>query len=189
MKDVKVLKSIPESDLNHMIKKIDANQITEFDYIGEGEEAYVYKYKAYAIKIAKYDIFNDPIMAERLQGKNEAILDLYAYRENKFMIVEFVYGKTLLDAGIINLQDFKALPYSFKISLLTAIDMSLEEGVIPDDLNLQNIMVTQTKTPKIIDYGNFYMCNKKILPYIKEEFIKENKLYNSLLLELTKYAI
>ncbi|SEM90514.1 protein kinase domain-containing protein [Lihuaxuella thermophila] len=126
--------------------------------LGEGLSGKVYEFENFAVKVFKPDCSEkeDAILLSRLSG--HAAFPALHYREDRFMIVDKVNGFTLGQA----LQAGEKLTERLFDQIEEAVERCYAEGVIPDDLHLNNIMVHQDGQVKIVDVGRFFHTRQPV---------------------------
>ena len=129
-----------------------------FDILGSGSYGYVYGFDEYAIKFI-YDLSemelacNDVEVLKSLSHLN-FIPKLYAVIDDVVLIVERIFGKTVMD--------YVAMPnnpYNINESILDEFENALFEiikcGYTPYDLHKNNVMIDKNGKIKIVDVGFF----------------------------------
>lgn len=129
-----------------------------FDILGSGSYGYVYGFDEYAIKFI-YDISemefacNDVEVLKSLSHLN-FIPKLYAVIDDIVLIVERVFGKTVMDYVVMPNN-----PYNINESILDEFESALFEiikcGYTPYDLHRGNVMIDKNGRIKIVDVGFF----------------------------------
>jgi serine/threonine protein kinase len=120
--------------------------------LGEGLSGKVYEFEQYAVKVFKTDPSEkgDAVLLAELQ-EHPAFPTLY-YKEDQFMIVDKVSGYTLGQA----LKAGEKLTERQFSQIEAAIERCYGQGIIADDLHLNNIMIDQDGQVKIVDVGRFF---------------------------------
>ncbi|MFC7441655.1 protein kinase domain-containing protein [Laceyella putida] len=126
--------------------------------LGEGLSGKVYEFENYAVKVFKpdYSEKEDADLLTRLSG--HAAFPALHYKEDQFMIVDKVSGYTLGQA----LKAGEKLNERLFNQIEEAVERCYAEGIIPDDLHLNNIMVNQDGQVKIVDVGRFFHTNQAV---------------------------
>lgn len=143
-------------DIDNIIKIIENNDLDIFDYIDYGESSNVYAYDNYCIKIFKEDNGDymysnkDAYILECLQGL-ECVPKLYAYKHEKYLIMDFVEGQSLGDV----ISENKSLS-GIRRGLRTELYKIYKIGIKPKDLHLYNIMCDAEGRYKLIDFGMYF---------------------------------
>lgn len=130
----------------------DGEMDRRYPLLGEGLSGKVYEFEDYAVKVFKPDASEkeDAVLLSRLSG--HAAFPRVHYREDKWMLVDKVSGYTLGQA----LQGGEKLNGRLFSQIEEAVEHCYSNGVIPDDLHLNNIMVDQDGRVKIVDVGRFF---------------------------------
>ncbi len=138
--------------------------------IGDGGMANVYL--AYdrtakqhvAIKMLRYELSKDETFIRRFKRESSQVLnlnhpnivrinDIGDYKQQPFIVMEYVNGKTLKDFlrenGIVS----KELAVLIMKQLVEGIKYAHENNIIHRDLKTQNIMITEEYVVKIMDFG------------------------------------
>ncbi len=134
----------------------------DFQWIGQGENAFVYSYKDYAIKIQRDDkshsVVDDYYILGKLQGYSY-FPKLYFYEKLSFMVVELKSGRVL--ENIENTMDFSRrgkldCKYIEK-QANECVKIIYKAGLSPNDMHGKNIIINEDNSELyIIDVGNFY---------------------------------
>lgn len=136
----------------------------DFQWIGLGENAFVYSYKDYAIKIERTDnrkynsVVDDYIILKKLQGYSY-FPKLYFYQERSFMVTELKSGRIL--ENIENTMDFsrrkKLDCYYIEKQAYECVEIIYKAGLTPSDMHGKNVIINEDNSELyIIDVGNFY---------------------------------
>lgn len=145
--------SIDPAVVDHLGLMIANNQLDQrHRLLGEGLSGKVYEFENYAVKVFKddYSEKEDAAILNRLAG--HAAFPTIHYREDRFMIVDKVSGYTLGQA----LKAGEKVNQRLFDQIEAAVERCYREGIIPDDLHLNNIMVDQDGQVKIVDVGRFF---------------------------------
>ena len=152
------------------MNKIIAERYELIDIIGQGGMADVYLAndtilnRTIAIKILRTSLAKDPIYIARFQREASAaaalshknIVEIYDVGEDSdqyYIVMEYVPGRTLkeLIAKRGALQVMEAIDIMKQV--LSGTARAHQMGIIHRDLKPQNILVTDTGTAKIADFG------------------------------------
>lgn len=151
--DIKIYDNSIRKDLDYIIETINSNNMDKnFEFIDIGGEGTVYKYKKYAIKFFmefKKNNLDSDILFELQNLTSYPIV--YAGNE-KFMIYEFIEGKTLKNCTI---KDLNQCEDNCLKVLLKDLKETLNKKIIFDDLSDSNIILNNKGILKIIDVGLF----------------------------------
>ena len=158
--EIEVIRNAPvilngNEDINNIIKIIENDDLDIFDYLGCGESANVYAYDNYCIKIFKEDdgyyrySNKDAYVLEFLQGI-ECVPKLYAYKHEKYLIMEFIDGVHMGDA----LAENKSIS-GIRRELRKELYKIYKKGIKPGDLHLYNILYDADGNYKMIDFGMY----------------------------------
>lgn len=153
-----------------------------FHYLGQGDEATVFAFDKYAVKIKKPSetvLFNDPSIYLKLQNEVPLFPQLFAYKEDQYVITERVHGKTLGDIGLRSIQELQFFPEELKSQLTTGLEQALEKGILPRDIHLNNILLTDDqKRLKVVDVGGFHLVHENYTNVMNERYRNNDLLYN-----------
>jgi serine/threonine protein kinase len=138
--------------------------------IGEGGMGAVYRAvdqmldREAAVKAIRPDLAREPHIAERFRSEaralarlnHPAVATIYSFfhdGEELFLAMEFVRGRTLSRV----LREEGALPWQRAVPLLLSaldgIEQAHRTGVVHRDLKPDNLMLTETGTLKVMDFG------------------------------------
>ncbi|HVR99205.1 MAG TPA: protein kinase [Thermoanaerobaculia bacterium] len=138
--------------------------------IGEGGMGAVYRAvdemldREAAVKAIRPDLAREPQIAERFRSEaralarlnHPAVATIYSFfhdGEDLFLAMEFVRGRTLSRV----LREDGALPWQRAVPLflspLDGIEQAHRTGVVHRDLKPDNLMLTETGTLKVMDFG------------------------------------
>lgn len=156
-----------------MNKRLDSDIVTAIDqfarlgiehpkiqYINSGKNGDVYAFEdAFAIKIFKKETRNkkDAFYLEQLRNV-EGYPELYHDVPGKYMIMEYIKGKTLFEIDGRNSQLLK----DYKNEIDKVIANTRFRGLYPHDLHLNNIMLDQRGKLYIVDVGKFSFKEPKM---------------------------
>jgi serine/threonine protein kinase len=153
-----------------MIERVLANSYRIVEKVGEGGMGAVYRAvdlmleRDVAIKAIKPELARDPEMVERFRTEarslarvsHPAIATIYSFfqdGDDLFLAMEYVRGRSLSRV----LEAEGALPWDRAMRLLaSALDGIAEAhraGIIHRDLKPDNLMITETGTVKVTDFG------------------------------------
>ena len=157
------------AELNAMIDRVIGNyRIVE--KVGEGGMGTVYRAvdvmleREVAIKAIRPELSREPEIVERFRAEakmlarlsHPAIATIYSFfvdGEDVFLAMEFVRGRSL--SGL--LQSAGPLPWERVVSLLAGaldgIEQAHRVGIVHRDLKSDNLMVTESGTVKVMDFG------------------------------------
>ncbi|HEY6320916.1 MAG TPA: protein kinase, partial [Thermoanaerobaculia bacterium] len=157
------------AELNAMIDRVIGNyRIVE--KVGEGGMGTVYRAldvmleREVAIKAIRPELSREPEIIERFRAEakmlarlsHPAIATIYSFfvdGEDVFLAMEFVRGRSL--SGV--LQTAGPLPWERTVSLLAGaldgIEQAHRVGIVHRDLKSDNLMVTESGTVKVMDFG------------------------------------
>ncbi len=146
------------------------NRYTLVEQIGSGGMAFVYRAidlhmgRYVAVKILRPEFVRDPEYVKRFQREADAaskmtnhnivnLLDVGLERSFRFLVMEFVEGKTLKQL----IQEKRRLaPESavqITLRILSALDHAHMNGVIHRDIKPQNVLVDANGYIKVADFG------------------------------------
>lgn len=181
-------------DIDNIIKIIEDNDLDIFDYIDFGGSSDVYTYDDYCIKIFKEDTGDymysnkDAYILECIQGL-DCVPKLYAYKHEKYIIMEFVDGKSLAD-----LISEKESLSGIRRGLRTELYKLYKAGIKPKDLHLYNIMCDVDGKYKFVDFGLYFRDTsiydgKEVSPFKTKADIypKLNIILNELISDCKKH--
>ncbi|NLJ70105.1 MAG: Stk1 family PASTA domain-containing Ser/Thr kinase [Clostridiaceae bacterium] len=138
--------------------------------LGQGGMAHVYmaedlQNNSYvALKVMRDELSDDPEFIRRFATEARAaasldhpnivaVLDYGQDEEIRYIVQEYVEGKTLKDL----IREQGALDYNLAIPLMVQIGLALEHahkrGVIHRDMKPQNVMITSDMVAKVTDFG------------------------------------
>ncbi|HHT24659.1 MAG TPA: Stk1 family PASTA domain-containing Ser/Thr kinase [Clostridiaceae bacterium] len=138
--------------------------------LGQGGMAHVYmaedlQSKSYvALKVMRDELSDDPEFIRRFATEARAaasldhpnivaVLDYGQDNEIRYIVQEYVEGKTLKDL----IREQGALDYHLAVPLMVQIGLALEHahkrGVIHRDMKPQNVMITSDMVAKVTDFG------------------------------------
>jgi RIO-like serine/threonine protein kinase len=155
--NIEIVNQIPQEDLNYIAQKFKDGELAELQTIGRGSFGKVYGYKDYAIK-RLFDETNEKnrdIAVLKDISHLECIPTLYATIDNKLLISERIYGKTveMYSSDISN-------PYNIDDRIIedwhNALFSVIREGYSPDDVHENNVMISRDGELKIVDVGWFF---------------------------------
>jgi serine/threonine protein kinase len=157
------------AELNAMIDRVIGNyRIVE--KVGEGGMGTVYRAldvmleREVAIKAIRPELSREPEIVERFRAEakmlarlsHPAIATIYSFfidGEDVFLAMEFVRGRSL--SGL--LQSTGPLPWEQAVPLLAGaldgIEQAHRVGIVHRDLKSDNLMVTESGTVKVMDFG------------------------------------
>ena len=157
------------AELNAMIDRVIGNyRIVE--KVGEGGMGTVYRAldvmleREVAIKAIRPELSREPEIVERFRAEakmlarlsHPAIATIYSFfidGEDVFLAMEFVRGRSL--SGL--LHSAGPLPWERAVPLLAGaldgIEQAHRVGIVHRDLKSDNLMVTETGTVKVMDFG------------------------------------
>jgi tRNA A-37 threonylcarbamoyl transferase component Bud32 len=157
------------AELNAMIDRVIGNyRIVE--KVGEGGMGTVYRAldvmleREVAIKAIRPELSREPEIVERFRAEakmlarlsHPAIATIYSFfvdGEDVFLAMEFVRGRSL--SGL--LQSAGPLPWERAVPLLAGaldgIEQAHRVGIVHRDLKSDNLMVTESGTVKVMDFG------------------------------------
>lgn len=159
--NIKLVNSIPDKVLNLIINLYKSKQLdTVCETLGEGVNAIVYGYKSYAIKVFKNNLNvekNDPTILQKIY-MHHCFPKIYAYIPNQMMIYERIYGETVYNALLSNIEPKR----DWLDNIKDAIIFVLENDLNPCDIQEHNVMISDNGDPYIVDVGGFKNFNTKI---------------------------
>ena len=163
-----------------MREKILAGRYVLVEQIGVGGMAIVYRAidrntgHSVAVKVLKPEFNRDAEFVSRFQREAEAaskmvhhnivnLLDVGMDGENRFLIMEYVRGKTLKD--VIQEKGRITAPTAVQIAIriLSALQHAHQNGIIHRDIKPQNILMNADGHVKVADFGIARMANSSTL--------------------------
>jgi serine/threonine protein kinase len=153
-KNVTIVNKIEQEDLSFICRMYKYNTFTEYcELLGHGNNAKVYGYKQYAIKVFSeygYEEKNDAFFLQALQG-HECIPMLYFFIPESMLVCHIVDGVTVWDT-----EDSDIVPCDQWVDKLSDfIDFAYNKGIVPEDLTPHNVMFDLNGQPRLIDVGAF----------------------------------
>lgn len=163
-----------------MNEKILADRYKLIEQIGHGGMAIVYRAvdmrtgHNVAVKVLRPEFNKDAEFVGRFQREAEAaskmthhnivnLLDVGMDGENRYLVMEYVQGKTLKDLihekGRLNPQAAAQIT----IRILSALQHAHQNGIIHRDIKPQNILVNAEGHVKVADFGIARMANSSTL--------------------------
>ncbi|MBQ8555639.1 MAG: Stk1 family PASTA domain-containing Ser/Thr kinase [Clostridia bacterium] len=163
-----------------MREKILAGRYVLVEQIGIGGMAIVYRAidrntgHSVAVKVLKPEFNRDAEFVSRFQREAEAaskmthhnivnLLDVGMDGENRYLIMEYVKGKTLKE--VIQEKGRISAPVAVQITIriLSALQHAHQNGIIHRDIKPQNILVHADGHIKVADFGIARMANSSTL--------------------------
>ena len=163
-----------------MNEKILAGRYVLVEQIGIGGMAIVYRAidrntgHSVAVKVLKSEFNRDVEFVSRFQREAEAaskmthhnivnLLDVGMDGENRYLIMEYVKGKTLKE--VIQEKGRLSAPVAVQITIriLSALQHAHQNGIIHRDIKPQNILVHADGHIKVADFGIARMANSSTL--------------------------
>ena len=163
-----------------MNEKILAGRYVLVEQIGVGGMAIVYRAidrntgHSVAVKVLKPEFNRDAEFVSRFQREAEAaskmthhnivnLLDVGMDGENRYLIMEYVKGKTLKE--VIQEKGRLSAPVAVQITIriLSALQHAHQNGIIHRDIKPQNILVHADGHIKVADFGIARMANSSTL--------------------------
>lgn len=163
-----------------MNEKILAGRYVLVEQIGVGGMAIVYRAidrntgHSVAVKVLKPEFSRDAEFVSRFQREAEAaskmthhnivnLLDVGMDGENRYLIMEYVKGKTLKE--VIREKGRLSAPVAVQITIriLSALQHAHQNGIIHRDIKPQNILVHADGHIKVADFGIARMANSTTL--------------------------
>lgn len=155
-----MLQLVEGIDLNQIINFVDHGVGgSNFDYLGSGINGDAYKFEDMCLKVFKDNAneTNDGAILNHLQQiENEFYPKVFAFENNKFVLSEFVEGKTFYQ---IEKAD-NHLVKEYKKEIEEAFSFANSVGLNPMDVHLNNMMLTNEGHLKIVDVGRFSRVRK-----------------------------
>ncbi|MGN0778242.1 MAG: Stk1 family PASTA domain-containing Ser/Thr kinase [Aristaeellaceae bacterium] len=163
-----------------MSEKILADRYRLVEQIGVGGMAIVYRAidqrtgHNVAVKVLKPEFNKDVEFVSRFQREAEAasrmthhnivnLLDVGMDGENRYLVIEYVQGKTLKDL----IREKGRIPpvtaAQITIRILSALQHAHQNGIIHRDIKPQNILVHEDGHIKVADFGIARMANSSTL--------------------------
>ncbi len=160
--------------------KILAGRYVLVEQIGVGGMAYVYRAidrntgHSVAVKVLKPEFNRDAEFVSRFQREAEAaskmthhnivnLLDVGMDGDNRYLIMEYVRGKTLKDVIREKGRLHPAVAVQITIRILSALQHAHQNGIIHRDIKPQNILVHADGHIKVADFGIARMANSSTL--------------------------
>ena len=163
-----------------MSEKILAGRYVLVEQVGIGGMAIVYRAidrntgHSVAVKVLKPEFNRDAEFVGRFQREAEAaskmthhnivnLLDVGMDGENRYLIMEYVKGKTLKE--VIQEKGRLSAPVAVQITIriLSALQHAHQNGIIHRDIKPQNILVHADGHIKVADFGIARMANSSTL--------------------------
>lgn len=163
-----------------MSEKILSGRYVLVEQIGVGGMAIVYRAidrntgHSVAVKVLKPEFNRDAEFVSRFQREAEAaskmthhnivnLLDVGMDGENRYLIMEYVKGKTLKE--VIQEKGRLSAPVAVQITIriLSALQHAHQNGIIHRDIKPQNILVHADGHIKVSDFGIARMANSSTL--------------------------
>lgn len=163
-----------------MREKILAGRYVLVEQIGVGGMAIVYRAidrntgHSVAVKVLKPEFNRDVEFVSRFQREAEAaskmthhnivnLLDVGMDGENRYLIMEYVKGKTLKEVIQEKGRLSPAVAVQITIRILSALQHAHQNGIIHRDIKPQNILVHSDGHIKVADFGIARMANSSTL--------------------------
>ncbi len=163
-----------------MREKILAGRYVLVEQIGIGGMAIVYRAidrntgHSVAVKVLKPEFNRDVEFVSRFQREAEAaskmthhnivnLLDVGMDGENRYLIMEYVKGKTLKEVIQEKGRLSPAVAVQITIRILSALQHAHQNGIIHRDIKPQNILVHADGHIKVADFGIARMANSSTL--------------------------
>ena len=163
-----------------MSEKILADRYRLVEQIGMGGMAIVYRAidertgHSVAVKVLKPEFNKDAEFVSRFQREAEAaskmthhnivnLLDVGMDGENRYLIMEYVQGKTLKEVIREKGRLSPAVAAQITIRILSALQHAHQNGIIHRDIKPQNILVHADGHIKVADFGIARMANSSTL--------------------------
>ena len=154
METMKVVNLMSQEDISFIHDRVMNKNFSDFEQIGYGCFARVYKYKQYAIKVyrKKGDVHNrDGEYLEMLQD-NPVFPKLYFHVPDKYVVMELIKGETL-NTHISNhtlTKNLNLMPW-----LNSLKEYCATKRIVPNDFHTMNIMLDKEGILRIIDVGHY----------------------------------
>ncbi len=163
-----------------MSDRILADRYQLLEQIGQGGMAIVYRAldlrtgHSVAVKLLRPDLAQNMEYVNRFQREAQAaskmthhnivnLLDVGMDGESRYLVMEFVQGKTLKQL----IQENGRIPpdtaISITIRILSALQHAHDNGIIHRDIKPQNILVDETGIVKVADFGIARIANTQTL--------------------------
>ena len=163
-----------------MSEKILADRYRLVEQIGVGGMAIVYRAidqrtgHNVAVKVLRPEFNQDVEFVSRFQREAEAaskmthhnivnLLDVGMDGENRYLVMEYVQGKTLKELIKEKGRLSPAVAAQITISILSALQHAHQNGIIHRDIKPQNILVHADGHIKVADFGIARMANSSTL--------------------------
>ncbi|MCH5286337.1 MAG: Stk1 family PASTA domain-containing Ser/Thr kinase [Christensenellaceae bacterium] len=163
-----------------MSEKILAERYRLVEQIGMGGMAIVYRAidqrtgHSVAVKVLKPEFNKDAEFVSRFQREAEAaskmthhnivnLLDVGMDGENRYLIMEYVQGKTLKEVIREKGKLSPSVAAQITIRILSALQHAHQNGIIHRDIKPQNILVHADGHIKVADFGIARMANSSTL--------------------------
>lgn len=163
-----------------MREKILAGRYVLVEQIGVGGMAIVYRAidrntgHSVAVKVLKPEFNRDAEFVSRFQREAEAaskmihhnivnLLDVGMDGENRYLIMEYVKGKTLKDVILEKGRLSAPTAVQIAIRILSALQHAHQNGIIHRDIKPQNILMNADGHVKVADFGIARMANSSTL--------------------------
>ncbi len=161
-------------------EKILGGRYVLVEQVGVGGMAYVYRAidrntgHSVAVKVLKPEFNRDAEFVSRFQREAEAaskmthhnivnLLDVGMDGENRYLIMEYVKGKTLKDVIREKGRLHPGVAVQITIRILSALQHAHQNGIIHRDIKPQNILVHADGHIKVADFGIARMANSSTL--------------------------
>ena len=163
-----------------MNEKILAGRYVLVEQVGVGGMALVYRAidrntgHSVAVKVLKSEFNRDAEFVSRFQREAEAaskmthhnivnLLDVGMDGENRYLIMEYVKGKTLKEVIQEKGRLSASVAVQITIRILSALQHAHQNGIIHRDIKPQNILVHADGHIKVADFGIARMANSSTL--------------------------
>lgn len=163
-----------------MSEKILAERYRLVEQIGVGGMAIVYRAidqrtgHNVAVKVLRPEFNQDAEFVGRFQREAEAaskmthhnivnLLDVGMDGENRYLVMEYVQGKTLKDVILEKGRISPQIAAQITIRILSALQHAHQNGIIHRDIKPQNILVHADGHIKVADFGIARMANSSTL--------------------------
>ncbi|MBA4601780.1 serine/threonine protein kinase [Thermoactinomyces mirandus] len=146
--------------IQHLSMLVESGKMTEsYPLLGEGLSGKVFDFEGYAVKVFKEDYSeNDDYKILRYLNGHPAFPEFhYIDGNHHWMVVDKVNGYTLGQV----VKSGEKLRSDMYDKIEEIVEDCYNEGIVPADLHLNNIMIDRENQIRVIDTGRFFFTNEK----------------------------